>query len=355
MSKHLLFLVHGMGVHPANQWANDVINKLSSLSQKYAFFSKHPLDTFVKFVPINYDPVFDTILSKWSHDSGNITAFAKGIGLKDADALSWLTTADQKEKNFFWTHCTDVILYRYYKIVRDAVRIEIVRQIVEIINNEYKQNNCTPMCSVMAHSLGTMVAHDCLHSLGTDLQNKANPLAPSQFKFQNFFMLANTSNLLQTEINPYSSLIKPGDLSDPKSYCLNFYNVRHELDPVALTRKFKPEPAWSNSYRDISINHIHQVNVHDWLTYLDHPDVHIPLLKSVSHFTAITPAEEKQEKAEFPPFKPSGIFPDAAAATNHLNVLTTLFNGTEAAELIKSLIIYASKLGIDKLSSESGA
>lgn len=354
MSKHLLFLVHGMGIHPANLWANDVINRLTSLSQKYAFFNKHPLDTFVKFVPINYDPMFDTILSKWSKDSSNITAFAKGIELKDADALSWLQNADQKEKNFFWTHCTDVILYRFYKIVRDAVRIEVVRQIAEALNNEFKQSSDTPMCSVMAHSLGTAVAHDCLQFLGSGPQGQTNPYAPNHFKFQNFFMLANTSNLLKTDINPYISLVKSGNQSDPSAYCYNFYNVRNEFDPVAFTGKFIPEPAWTYGYRDISINHIHQVNVHDWLTYLDHPNVHIPILKSVSAFNAVTPGEEKQAIAEFPQFKPSGIFTDATLAANRLDAIKTAFKGTEAAELIKSLTTYASVLGIDKLSSESG-
>jgi hypothetical protein len=353
MSKHLLFLVHGMGIHPANQWANDVINKLTSLSQKYAFFGKHALDAFVNFVPVNYDPVFDTILSKWSHDSGNITAFAKGIGLDDADALSWLTTADQKEKNFFWTHCTDVILYRFYKNVRDAIRIEVVRQIVEALNNEYKQSNSTSMCSVMAHSLGTAVAHDCLQSLGSSPQGQTSPYAPNHFKFQNFFMLANTSNLLKTDLNPYNSLVKSGAQSDAAAYCNNFYNFRNEFDPIALTMKFKPEPAWPIGFYDISINHIHHVNVHDWLTYLDNPSVHIPILKSVSTFNAVTSAEEKQARAEFPQFIPSGIFTDVEGASSQLNKLITVFKGTEAAELIRSLITYSSVLGIDKLSSES--
>jgi hypothetical protein len=73
MSRHLLFLVHGMGVHPADLWADAIINKLKTLSRKYPFFQRYPLDDFVTFIPVNYDDILDKILQTWADDSSKIT------------------------------------------------------------------------------------------------------------------------------------------------------------------------------------------------------------------------------------------------------------------------------------------
>ena len=356
MSKHVLLLVHGMGVHPMDAWAKRVVDKLVDVSKRYDFFNKHPLDTVVEFVPVNYDHVFDKVLKNWAEDSKKITDFARSINLPDAASLSWLEQAGQKENKFFWTSCVDVLLYRFFNVIRNDIRINVIKQLEEIIDREITRNsNATPMCSVMAHSLGTTVAHDCFHLLGTGMAGIPNPYAPDHFKIQNFFMIANTSNLLHTDIHPYTnSIVRPGVQSDSHSYCYQYYNFRNEFDPFALTRKFNPSPAWGEGYHDISINHIHQVNVHDWLAYLENPRVHLPILLSVSWYKAVKVSEQQQAIAEFPQFKPGGVLTDLGTATTRLDGLkNVLSTGTAAGDLVNGLIKYASELGIDKLSSEA--
>ena len=358
MSKHVLMLIHGMGAHPVDAWAKRVVDKLVDVSKRYDFFRNHPLDTLVEFVPVNYDHVFDKVLDNWARDSKKITDFAHSIKLPDADSLSWLEQAGRRETDFFWSSCADVLLYRFFNVVRNDIRINVIKQLEEIIDREIARNNtATPMCSVLAHSLGTTVAHDCFHLLGTGMPGIPNPYAPDHFKIQNFFMVANTSNLLQTDIDPYrNSLVRPGIQSDAHSCCYQYYNFRNEFDPFALTGKFNPNPVWGQGYHDISINHIHQVNVHDWLTYLENPRVHLPVLLSLSWYKAVKVSEQQQAITEFAQFKPGGVFTDLGAATAHLEGLkNVLGTGTAAGDLVNGLIKYASILGIDRLSSEAEA
>jgi hypothetical protein len=357
MSRHLLFLVHGMGVHPADLWADAIINKLKTLSRKYPFFQRYPLDDFVTFIPVNYDDILDKILQTWADDSSKITGFAHSFNLPDADSIAWLSTAGDTEKNFFWTHCADVVLYRFYSIVRDDIRIRIVKQMIETINAEIDRNDdTTPLCSVMAHSFGTAVAHDCVHSLGLGKPGMPNPYSPDHFRFQNIFMLANTSNLLHNDIEPYAgSIVRPGGQTDAHAYCYQYFNFRNELDPVACTARFAPGPGWGKGFFDISINHIHQINVHDWLTYLDNPRVHIPILVSLSVGSAIKETEKNAAIAAFPSFVPSGVLTDIGAAAAELDkVQNALGHGTTMGSIVNGLIHYASILGIDKISSEIG-
>lgn len=353
VSKHLLFLVHGMGNHPAGVWSKPVVDRLLSLSGRYSFFQAHPLNGFVDFVPIDYDNIFDDILRNWSKTSAKITEFANSISLPRADSLSWLNSAGSRENDFFWSHCTDVIMYRFYKLVRDNVRIAIVDQMVTVINKALQVDKTTPMCSVMAHSLGTAVAHDCLHALATGKHGAGNPFSPSNFRFQNIFMVANTSNLLKTDSNPYTSQLRPGSLGS--SYCHRYYNFHHKYDPVAVAGKFNPSPAWNAKYyRDVEIDHIHQLNVHDWLAHLDNPKVHIPVLSAFVPPGAIKKAEFDNAISTFPSFRPGGMMTDPAQAAQKLDLLkNVLGKGDDLPSIVKGLIQYAVDLDIDKLSAEA--
>lgn len=148
MSKHVLMLIHGMGVHPMDAWAKRVVDKLVEVSKRYPFFNNHPPDTLVEFIPVNYDHILDKVLAAWGRDSKKITAFARSINLPDAGSLSRLEQAGRKEHDFFRSFCTDVLLYRFFKIVRNDIRSNVIKQLEEIIDREIARNAAaTPMCS----------------------------------------------------------------------------------------------------------------------------------------------------------------------------------------------------------------
>jgi hypothetical protein len=65
------------------------------------------------------------------------------------------------------------------------------------------------------------------------------------------------------------------------TYCDRYYNFRHEFDPFPAVRAFKPA-GWGADYRRVEdLRHFHEFNVHDYLHYLDHPVVHIPIIKGL--------------------------------------------------------------------------
>ena len=110
-------------------------------------------------------------------------------------------------------------------------------------------------------------------------------------------MVANTSRLLQTrnaEMKPaYDSIVKPGPLEDPKSYCFAYWNFRHEADPVPFPRRFEPI-GWTN-YQNEMVRHCYEYNVHNLSHYLLHPRVHIPILNKVVAHLAVSDCRRKSK------------------------------------------------------------
>jgi hypothetical protein len=170
---------------------------------------------------------------------------------------------------------------------------------------------------VIAHSLGTAVAHDSIHLLGTRRWgNAASPFHPSHWRFQHVVMLANTSRLLQTptaEAAPaYTSIVRPGPVEDPASYCGSYLNVRHGFDPVARPRRFDPV-GWRKEFSTLVVDHFRDPNVHGFSHYLQSPRVHVPILRRLTRSSAVTPEEEVGAIEAFPQFDTAGAVERARA------------------------------------------
>jgi len=245
--KHTVFLVHGMGVHQPDVWAKEVTQKLKKVSKKYKYFQSNDLDSLVDFVPINYDNIINEILEEW----------------KQAEDII----------DFAINHATKI--------------------------DKLIDQNGQAFCSIIAHSLGTAVSHDCIHILGTEgWEGAHNIFSPEHWKFQTIFMVANTSKLLESDINPYKSIVKPGKTGDKNSYLYRYVNFWHELDPVPNIKKFNPP--WK--LESVRVNHYREYNIHSFVHYLDNPKVHIPILRSITNIWAISEEEEKEAINNYPQF-----------------------------------------------------
>lgn len=291
MAKPLCFLIHGIGRH-GTQWAEEPggpVEVLKEASRSYAHFQSRPLEDRVEFVPIHYDDVFEQAIAKWQGDA----AAVEGLGLPGpASALvSWLPTSNAEAQKLWWTYVADLALYRLTRVYRQQVRARVLDQIASRIEAEA----APPPCSVLAHSMGTAVAHDCLHLLGTvRWAGAANALSPLHWRFDHLFMVANASRLLQTDDpemkKAYESIVRPGPLEDPGSYCATYWNFRHEADPVPFPRMFEPA-GWKN-FTSVVVRHYREPNVHGLSHYLVNPRVHIPILRRLVGSKAVTPEEE---------------------------------------------------------------
>jgi len=295
MPKHRLFLIHGIGAHGAN-WAEQLggpIETLKNVSQQYAFFQQTPLEDKVEFIPIHYDSIFQDATNRWQHEA-NFLQQNDPTGIA-GDLVGWMANAGALESNFWWTNVCDLVLYRlspnYRQLVRSHVIDAIASRILDLMQTEHAAT-----CSVLAHSMGTAVAHDSIHLLGTvKWGGAANPLGPRQWRFNHVFMVANTSRLLQTADQEmkraYESIVRPGPNADPDSYCARYWNIRHEADPVPFPRAFEPQ-AWGTRFANIVVRHYRDFSIHNLSHYLLNPRVHIPILRSLVATRAVTPEEE---------------------------------------------------------------
>jgi len=306
MPKHILFIIHGMGVHESG-WEKEVTKTLSESAGRFEAFKQIPLENRIDFVPISYDDIITDVLERWKSDAGGILSFANSnqfeLGEGGQEALEWLAKADT-EKNFFWSHVSDVLIYRLSSHYRELIRSKVIKTMAERIDRGLSQYG-NAFASVLAHSLGTAVMHDSIHFMGTRRWGGAtNLFGPTHWRFQSIFMIANTARVLQSNINVYDeSIVKPGPNLDPASYCVNYLNFRHEFDPIPFPRMFKPTEWDESSYRDLSqLNHFRDWNIHGFEHYLLNPHVHIPILRMIAGRRTISRDEEKEAIEDFPQF-----------------------------------------------------
>jgi hypothetical protein len=210
------------------------------------------------------------------------------------------------------------MMYRGFDSVRQQTKIAVGNQLRKAID----ELGADDQWVVLAHSLGTAVAHDALHALWSSNNPDGSPsgYGAKDNKARAVIMVANVCRALQTVPKVLSdSFVRPGNAEAPKCGCFRYINVRHAYDPFVYFQPFKPT-AWPTPdaeqlglYAHLSPDHIWQFNVHDLNHYLEHPSVHIPVLRAMSYDSAITKDEEKQAKNDFNPYGPL-----TAAAANEL-------------------------------------
>ncbi len=288
----VLFLIHGMGVH-GQDWADSVKDKLNEVATRYAAFQSGPsLSARIDLAPITYDSVFADLLTQWNDSADALRQHITAHNIPVADVVTWLEGASESERNFFWTHMVDVLLYRYFTIKTTEVRARVLQQITSKLSALMTGGEPVD-ASVLAHSMGTSVAHDSLSRLGQFPIGDNQAFMVGNFRFTNFFMLANVSRILETDSLVYQSVVHPLSAGAQNAYCSRYYNYRHRFDPIPAARAFLP-PVWGQDYHaSENLTHFRDFNIHGFEHYLDHPAVHIPLIKGL--FGPLITATEQQQ------------------------------------------------------------
>lgn len=356
MTKHVCFLVHGIGQH-GDGWSatpGGPVAALAEVAAAYPGYGERPLADTVEFVEVRYDDLFDLVLERWQTLAGEFDGLPLAQKVKDTLArhsgpLGW-----------FAREAMDVLLYTHFDLVRRAVQLKVAARMMRAVADRAADEDVRYV--LLAHSLGTTVAHDAVHRLGTAewldrelLQELAtpddpmspahlaaalerygpNPFAPGNLKFSAVFMLANTSPLLHRDTpDPGRSIVRP--LYSPGlpqgNACLTFYNADHRWDPVTKVKPFRAERAWPTSARfrttqDLAdLAHVHDLNVHGFRHYLLHPRVHAPLLAACdpTRFTNQSFALALARTGE------GGDFPDWAARFRATALRERLIGALEA-------------------------
>ena len=310
MRKHVLFLVHGMGVYvdasgqPTTTWSEGVESLLREIYEGYPSLVT-PFDDIFEVVSINYDTVFHDLVTRWQTESQTIAS----AGIEAAEVAmrltDWLDGGAMLDDNFAWTHAGDVVMYRYFGLVRQRVKIRVANQIHDALlpNN----NGAVTRWSVIAHSLGTAVAHDVLHALNATTPNDAgiSILDAAVPKPNVIAMLANVSKTLENDVDVYDSVVVP------PIACNNYLSANNKFDPfvmedLLIPKAFKPsghstwDAAIANAkFKDVEIENIHEINTHSAANYLRNPAVHVPLLRTLCGSGSIPNSLEQNAIAAF--------------------------------------------------------
>ncbi len=323
MRRHVLFLVHGMGDNVTSNgladpgWADAAKNTIEQIYNNYQIPSLIPFDQRFEVVPINYDSVFDTLLSRWAEQSVVLRSTGVPItGIVD-DVFNWLEGAARQDDNFAWTHVVDVVLYRFFSLVRQRVKTHVAKQFFAALKPT--NDGAVTSWSVIAHSLGTMVTHDVLHAMDSTTPNEGgisvlDAMVPSANVVA---MVSNVSKVLENDIGVYDSLVVPPTTIKPSTTCFHYLNVNNKFDSFASSEKFNPagNPEWdlakrNKTYLNVKIDNVHEVNVHSFSNYLKNPKVHIPLLELMLGRGSITDAD-KEAAENFPKFDNQQLFDQA--------------------------------------------
>jgi hypothetical protein len=379
MSKNIVFFVHGIGQHAAgwSKAADGPIAALNKAMQLYpsCFSAGKKLEDYLDLVEIRYDDIFDKVLDTWK-DLGN--SIPSNTGFNWVNAVSDLMKSVQGDKELFLRYGGDVLLYCGFELVARAVRLRVNSVIATRIYQAHLSAAGSPgqlpKMAVIAHSLGTTVGQDALYQLATanwlndiatvstqrpelttntnmsiDDQNhyrdlltgaKQHPERPLQVGIDSLFLIANTRPLLK-QSGDYALLTTPSDAYD----CDNIYNVNHLWDPVSkicggLTTG-NPRNHWS--WSNVTIRHVHEMNIHGFGHYLSNPAVHGPifskLLESVFTDSCYGSAKTLSQQTEWQGFGGTLANLEQQARDALANQLNNMSTGTGAKEaLLRSAI-----------------
>lgn len=296
MSKHVIFLVHGMG-DTVPGWSKPVQDLIAKKYSLYPVSNRQKFDTNFTFREINYNHVFDSHIEKWKENASAVTSVleASGIDNELLNALMGFSTKTAREE-FASTHVLDVILYRYMKGIKSQVITHVSEQLVGKLN----ESQTVPDYSIICHSLGTAVMHDVLQA---NLTTDHFPLSTAHGLPKVYMTLANVSRVLQdADTDVYASAVRPRLADNNRLYgCDRFINVAHNLDPFTKVRTFRP--GWKkgatqplnnlrfDSYQSIAISGLTGFNPHDFQHYLEHPNAHVALFRNLLTKRSITEAQ----------------------------------------------------------------
>jgi len=302
---HHLFLIHGMGTNQAG-WEKPFVETLEKHYGSYKNLAKVPFKDRFTIAPVTYDDTLRGIVEQWQAGANAVAKDASPAVVQDLTA--WLRRAGDTDGNFGWTHASDVLLYRVFTDVRDALKVHVAKQIAGVV----RDLKAGEPWSVIGYSLGTAVGHDALHALWTD---RLPDGSKTGFNFDQaralvVAQIANVSRVLQSDVPVYQSTVKPGVARD-QCGCSYFLTARHVLDPFTTPAPFSPV-AWPTPtaeaegiYRSARPEHIHDWNIHAFEHYLVNPDVHIPLFRMLmddQDHLFITDADEQAARAAFKVF-----------------------------------------------------
>ena len=274
MNKFTLFLVHGIGVHRDASWADEAVNSLAEAWAQSIGLESSMAD-HIDVVPIAYDEVFEDYLNDFSDLSNALFSDALTLSQPERESIATsLEQANVKERHALLSYIFDVLLYKM-DIVKEQVNVVVAKQLYNKISQLGTEDNF----GIVAHSLGTRVINDTLQNIRSGQADEAN-FYRQGYRLKFLMQISDVTDLFGL---PFQN-----DKYPPKDvYSYDTYDylrtVTNRFDPIAriiptrldhwpqgrLTENYMGRPA----YKDILLDHVHEINVHGLTHYMLHPEI----------------------------------------------------------------------------------
>jgi hypothetical protein len=192
MSKHQIFLVHGMGNFEAG-WSEVVRKRLLDALAEYPTLHDAGFADGLEFKEILYNDSFEAWRTQWREDANAATNALTAVGAS-SEAVKGLVAAAGAPGGggFIATHVLDVVAFRFLMPIAQTVCRAVQTQILGHLK-AFPANDI-PRYSIIAHSLGTSVIYETYQQMLTQVID-GSLLTPA-FRPDNVFMVANTGKLL---------------------------------------------------------------------------------------------------------------------------------------------------------------
>lgn len=317
---HHVYFIHGIGQHSENWIDDDDLE--TTLRQKitdaWGFYQPKDgtINEHIALKSICYDNVFTELYEHWDAQASALLNHISGQPLKRDKLTDYIGTlrkpaAEIANENELYTHLLDLFWYRLSGSIQSKIVAHVARQILDDVKDHYQTGSNT--FSIVAHSMGTAVAHKVLQDLYSERQFQDELSAT--IKFRMLMQLSNTSLALSSDRDRhYETLVKPSQFAN-KGVCNYMVNVSHRLDPVSELVRFDPDlESWlnrdeirQNRYQDIRISRITDPNVHSIVHYFDNPKVQEAFFENILDRN-LPPRKKKQAWASFEARTPQGRF-----------------------------------------------
>jgi hypothetical protein len=298
--KPSLIVVHGMGEHTEASFRKEVEGALNYALGLYDAWKGKKIGSLVDIVPCEYNSIFenhrDTMADAAKPLASRLEAL-KALSPVAGEFAKW--DLQLKTDNFFRTHWLDVLFYRF-TMLAEPIRIKVAKAVAAQVTAKGAEN-----VHVLAHSLGTSVVHDSLASLYVDAPVAGGKnLSTRTSKLGSLHLVANVSRLLESFAKAAESVVHPCGAG---GCTFTYYQYRHVLDPICIPSPFEPlaNGVWkdpfqlsADEYQRLRPRLVVDENTHAIEHYLENPECHAPLLRSLGIGFKPTKIQVEQAFAE---------------------------------------------------------
>lgn len=314
MAQHVIFLLHGAGSYtaegkpdPQASWFVDAEKAIRDAFAGSPRLKNEKFDDWFLIEPVIYDDFFHKLVSEWEAGA-KLYSPIFGAGTFGSTVINFFRDAAATEDNFLWANAADLFLYAAFGSASTLVRPAVIASVREQISAGLKKHR-GKRWSVLAHSLGTAVAHDALAQMAKSqlfrLAGRAEVVA----------MVANLSKVLESETfggKVYDSAVRPGRITE------NYISAVHRFDPISLFRQFAPPPQPGWTVQD-GFDMVHELShfvfdgkesalaklsltnpvTHSFSHYFAHPKVHLAFFQRAESWLGIEDSDINAAAVEF--------------------------------------------------------